>query len=495
MMNSAPSQKAKIRAAAILELRRRAAEGEIKTAPLTFDDLSIVNKHNKRVTFNLNRAQQHYYDHRTGRDLILKARQLGMSAFIEGDCTLEACNETARIAILAHDDRTTQALRRMTKNFWLSIDPLKRPHRTLDNATTVVYENTNSEVTITTAGSTEAGRGSTYTRVHGSEVAFWKDAESIMAGIMQGVPAHGRIELESTPNGAQGWFYDQCMMALDPNSGSEWTLHFYEWWWDDEYRIPLEDGEVITYTEDEQRLADQHNLDPDQIKWRRSKQRELGAKFPQEYPEDIHSCFLTSGNSVFGDFAKALYTLPADAKPDPKHDYIGGVDWGQSKNYTALSIIDATDNREVVVWRMNHAAYADMRREIVRLCDYWRVSHLYVEKNSASSNVEAIQNEFEELQKDRPRDGVHTAVIAFVTTNKRKAEMVNSLYQGIHEDELKLLNVPYATSELRQYQSVQTVQGVWTYDCPETPDGAHGDTVIGRMAAYWGCTRRIPSEW
>ncbi|KKM84628.1 hypothetical protein LCGC14_1297190 [marine sediment metagenome] len=33
-------------------------------------------------------------------------------------------------------------------------------------------------------------------------------------------------------------------------------------------------------------------------------------------------------------------------EPDEKHRYVGGVDWGQTDDYTALSIIDATTNEE-----------------------------------------------------------------------------------------------------------------------------------------------------
>src|SRR6185369_11301344 len=111
-----------------------------------------------------------------------------------------------------------------------------------------------------------------------------------------------RVALESTPNGAQGFFYEKCMEALSGNS--VWKLHFYPWWWDDEYKLPLTVEEMTFgwfYSDDEQKLIAEHSLTDEQIKWRREKVKELGRLFPQEYPEDVVSCFLTSGNSYFGD--------------------------------------------------------------------------------------------------------------------------------------------------------------------------------------------------
>src|SRR5690606_34944342 len=134
----------------------------------------------------------------------------------------------------------------------------KRPPRGLDNATTTSYPLTGSEVLIATAGSKNKGRAGTYSRVHGSEVAFWTDAAATMAGLMQGVPTGGEIILESTPNGAQGWFYERCMEALDGNS--IWTLHFYPWWCDKTYSIALEPDEVLTLEPEEKALVERHGL-------------------------------------------------------------------------------------------------------------------------------------------------------------------------------------------------------------------------------------------
>ena len=61
-----------------------------------------------------------------------------------------------------------------------------KPLRKYSNSSLATYPEFDSTSIIATAGSKEAGRGDTYTDFHGSEVAFWPDAEKIIAGAMQG---------------------------------------------------------------------------------------------------------------------------------------------------------------------------------------------------------------------------------------------------------------------------------------------------------------------
>ena len=141
-----------------------------------------------------------------------------------------------------------------------------------------------------------------------------------------------------------------------------WRLHFYPWWWDAQYRV--ETPEPVEYTADEQRLVDANNLTLEQIKWRRLKQKELGRLFIQEYPEDVITCFLTSGNGYFGDLAN-VFTAPTNAQRQEGHEYAAGLDFGQSNDFTAMPILDLTTNTRVDLLHVNKLPWADLRRRIV----------------------------------------------------------------------------------------------------------------------------------
>lgn len=440
---------------------------------VSIDDLSILTKRQRIERLVPNRVQQHLIDHMTGRDLLLKARQFGVSTIIQGYLFCEALNKTSRIGVMAHDDEATQKLRDMQQLFYDQLPQALQPGRAVNNATRAYYPHTKSMVYIGTAGNTTGGRAGTYSHFHGSEVAFWKHGDQLIAGVLQGVPSDGKVFLESTANGAQGWFYNEIMAAR--RGDSVFTVHFYPWWWGEDYQIPLTEHEQMEYTPDEAALAQKHNLTPEQIKWRRYKQRELKHLFAQEYPESIETAFLTSGSNVFGDFK---HDAIAPDKPEAGHRYAAGLDWGQSDDYTALSIMDATINKEVVIWRDRRRSWADMRRDVLDLCAFWNVTRLEVELNSASSNVE-------ELNREANERGLNKLIIhAFAMSNKLKGELVSNMVNGFALDGLEVLDVPFATAEMQQWQTKQTESGLWAYT---HPDGGHDDTIIARLAAWFAC--------
>lgn len=440
--------------------------------------LKIMDKEDHLVPFSWNSIQREYYDKHTSRDLILKPRQIGFSTLIQGDFYRITTTESARTLTLTDSDDNTQKMRRMADRFHDNMPDERREKRKYANASVTTYSRFGSEAMIATAGNKQVGRSGSYRFIHLSEAAFYPDLQAILASALQGGKPQW-VVIESTPNGAQGKFYEMCMAAL---AGDDvWSLHFYTWFDFAEYRLDIEPGETLTYSEEEARLVEKHSLTPEQIKWRRYKQAELGSPtlFQQEYAEDVVTCFLTSGNSVFGDFTHALYTPEADAQPIAGHRYTGGIDWGSEQNYSSLSIIDQTDNREVYLNRWRRMPWSDMRREMVEACRYWNVRVLEVEKNAAASNAESLKQDLEAA-------GLNVLVRAFPMTNKLKADMVANFYHALHEDGLKLINRDYATAEIRQFSSVQTPSGLWSYDSPVSADGAHGDTVIARLAAWYG---------
>jgi len=337
------------------------------------------------------------------------------------------------------------------------------------NASVTTYPEFDSEVTIGTAGGKAKGRGGTYTDFHGSEVAFWPDAEKIIAGAMQG--GDPDVVLESTPNGAQGKFYELCMEAL---SGSGvWSLHFFPWWWDAEYRL---DGELIKPTDEEAELIRKHNLDHSQLRWRRMKVDELKRLFTQEYPEDPISCFLTSGNSYFGDLPN-VFTAPMNAEYNPDHEYVAGLDFGQTNDFTAMPVINKTAKVQVDLLHIRKLEWSEQRKRIKEMYKKWRCKRMGAEMNSIGSvNIELLQ-----------KDGMN--VIPFETTNASKSEIMSDLYEGIHTDGLQLQDHSVQRHEMSTYVSTQTATGLWRLAAEG--DG-HDDTVIGLGIAWWACNMGSP---
>jgi len=434
--------------------------------------LKILDKNKKLVSFRWNRAQKDFHNKRTGRDLILKARQLGFSTYIQGELFRRTVTNTRTSITLAHDADTTAKLRIMADRFY---DNCKfgsiQPERKYANASLTTYPEFDSSCTIATAGNVTVGRGDTYTDLHGSEVAFWPDAESIITGAMQG--GSPDVVLESTPNGAQGYFYQLCMEAM--SGQGVWTLHFYPWFFDNAYSLPLSDNEFIKYNDEELDLVKKHKLGPEQIKWRRNKILELKDKFKQEYPEDAITCFLTSGNSYFFsgitvDKIEKIFTAPKVAVPDSTHEYYAGLDWGQSTDFTAMPIIDATAKCQVDLLHINKLQWKEMRKRIKAEYEKWHIKAIGCEMNSIGTvNFEALHD-----------DGVN--VIPFDTTNETKADIMSDLYEAIHSHGWKLQDEPTLKHEMNIFVSKQLPSGIWRL----AADGeGHDDTVMGLAIAKW----------
>lgn len=423
--------------------------------------LRILDKQKKLVPFIWNRAQLDFHRKRTKRNLILKSRQLGFSTYLQAELFRKAITRTYTTLTLSHNDDATQKLRLMADRYWENFVG-EQPKRKYANAAMTTYPLHDSVAAIATAGNINTGRGDTYSEMHGSEVAFWKDAESIVVGAMQG--GDPIVTLESTPNGAQGYFYQLCMEALDGNN--DWTLHFYPWWWDVHYKI--DGAKIHSYDEEEAELVKKHNLTQEQIAWRRLKKRELKQKFKQEYPEDPITCFLTSGNSYFGENLLTMFEAPMNVEYNPDHEYCAGLDFGQVNDFTAMPILDITARRQVDLLHINKLEWKEIRRRVVEKYNYWHCIRLGAESNSIGSvNIEALAS-----------DGVN--VIPFETNNYTKSEWASDLYNAFDTGGWKFQPWEVQRHEYAIFVSTQLPSGVWRLAAEG--DG-HDDTVMGGMIA------------
>ncbi|KKL65772.1 hypothetical protein LCGC14_2151600, partial [marine sediment metagenome] len=196
---------------------------------------------------------------------------------------------------------------------------------------------------------------------------------------------------------------------------------------------------------------------------------------PQEYPEDLQGCFLTSGLSIFGNIEGCLRDTMQD-KPDDTHRYVGGIDWGQTEDYTVLSIIDATAGEEVYLNRWRRMSPETVLGYMLGACLQWQVEKLRPELNSMGWNYVQQLNAL-----IARTEGADISIGGFTTTNDNKRQMIDNMAYALRNGLLTLHKIDYATSELRTFVQTQTANGAYKYD---HISGAKSDTVIARMAAW-----------
>ncbi len=276
-------------------------------------NLWIRNKDRRQILLEFNEIQERYWQEESDYGIILKYRQGGISTLKLAEYFEDTVHHPNTVTVIvAHDLESTKKLFRIVKLYYDRLPDeekarlCKRPGKPqVSNTRELLFDRINSTIVVGTAGNRHFGSSLTINNLHCSEVAKWPHPAETMTSLLQAVPLGGRATVESTAKGVGGYFHHEY--ALAKNGKSRFKRHFYEWWIHSEYKLPLDPGETLAYTAEEQALADKHGLSPEQIKWRRdtiSKQADTDGytkedRFKQEYPEDDVSCFLTTGRPVF----------------------------------------------------------------------------------------------------------------------------------------------------------------------------------------------------
>lgn len=253
----------------------------------------IKNKLGKTVRFKMTDEQLYYIQNLHNRNIILKARQLGFTTEV---CIIQldaAIFESANCALIAHTQPDAQRLFRNKVKF--AYDKLPDA---IKNANPLVINNTD-EYVFSKGGSVTVStsfRGGTLQWLHISE--FGKicakqpeKAREIVTGAFEAVPLGGKITLESTAEGRQGYFFDYSQQAEKDQlankelTAQDWRFFFFSWWQNPDYSMtkqPLPDRLSVYFD----KLQAKHGitLTDEQRSWYYAKEKTLGDDMKREYP-------------------------------------------------------------------------------------------------------------------------------------------------------------------------------------------------------------------
>ncbi len=268
----------------------------------------IVDKKSNQVTFKLNWAQQQLFEEMHYCNLVLKARQLGISTFI---CILflDKClfGKNISAGIIAHTLEDGQQLFRRIK---FAYDNLPEPIRkiiTADNDTSQMLKFSNgSSIRVGTSL-----RSSTMQYLHISEFgkicAQYPDkAREIITGSLNTLGVGQYCFIESTAEGREGYFYDLSQTAKamhdakSPLSKLDFKFHFYPWWRDRTYRIgsvPSIPTELYDYFI--QLKSKGIELDSEQKNWYALRYKTQGEDMKREFPSTPEECWEVSNAGTY----------------------------------------------------------------------------------------------------------------------------------------------------------------------------------------------------
>lgn len=268
----------------------------------------IVDKSGKKITFKLNWAQEQLYNDVWYCNIILKARQLGISTFI---CLLflDRClfNPNLSAGIIAHTKDDAEALFRRVK---IAYDSLPQVFKDLvpadtDTAQMIKFSN-GSNIRVGTSL-----RSSTFQYLHISEFgkicAKYPDkAQEIITGSLNTVAPGQYIFIESTAEGRDGYFYEMCKRAqADKESKKklsklDYRFHFFPWYKEPAYRI----GSCFPVTDEMQEYFDHLKvtgveLDDEQRNWYIGKETTQKDDMRREYPSTPEESWEVSNEGLY----------------------------------------------------------------------------------------------------------------------------------------------------------------------------------------------------
>jgi hypothetical protein len=279
--------------------------------------LKIRTKSGATKPFVLNRSQRFLHAaiedqiKRTGRarKIVLKGRQTGCSTYVAARNYYKTTHNLGfRTFILAHLDDATDNLFNMAKRFHDNTPEVVRPTTGASNAKELVFPKLDSGYVVATAGNKSVGRSHTLQIFHGTEVAYWPNAEEHTAGIMQAIAdAPGtEVILESTANGISNAFHSLWKAAERGEGDLECV--FIPWFWHEEYErdVPEQWKPPQAWAD----YGDAYKLDPRQVYWAYVRNAELARvaggtpdepcwRFNREYPANASDAFTSSGDDSF----------------------------------------------------------------------------------------------------------------------------------------------------------------------------------------------------
>lgn len=458
--------------------------------------LVVENKQRQRVPFIYNDIQVDVDANETGMDVWVKPSSVGFSTerIAKRLADTVTCSGTNTV-LIAFEDFITERLLSKVNFFYNHLNSLKIPgfpeihHDSTYEKTFRFYEGRikdkegrvlnegvlvgTSSIYIASARSKTAGRAEVIHHLLLDEHAFYIEqaSENIIAPALARVPPEGTVDSFSTPNGEDNEFHDWYVNAK--SGKSLFTAHFYPWFLHKEYvihlgdkrvqqSIPETDKEEFKLTGEEEALMFAHDLSFPQIRWRRwmqlvmatlRRKGESRTLFPQEFPENDVSCFLSTGDMWYPvdwveKIAKTCYDAPfkmdglnvwyrPEAREDgkPAKQYLVIIDPGQARiTQSVISVMtfekDEAGNT-IPIWCARDAGWYEPEvtwEKACKISDYYHRAEIVWEANAHGLAISVLGKNRRPIYFRRDIvDGTSTMIPGWLTTPSTKPYMMQQV--------------------------------------------------------------------
>ncbi len=394
-----------IRFGQILDQRPARLGGFTVAMALAEGLLRVRTRDGRTAPLRANAVQRAYEQRRGTRNIVLKARQMGLTTWAAARFFLKTITQPGTLTLeVAHTQEAAEEIFRIVHRFHACLPAALRqgPLRTSRaNVRQIAFPHIDSQYLVVSAGDRNAGRGLTLQNLHCSELARWPgDPAETLAGLRAALAPSGEVVLESTPDGVGGCFHQEWQQADETAT----VRHFFPWWMERRYRA--EPVDPATLTADERDLIQQHHLTLRQIGFRRQLHASFRGLARQEYAEDDATCFRLSGDSVFelAVLQARLATAPPPVEtrrngeleiwlpPLPGKQYLVAVDpagGGSEGDYSAAQVLEMETGLQCAEFAA-HLGGLELARFVTALAAQYNHAWLVIERNNHGAGILAL---------------------------------------------------------------------------------------------------------
>jgi len=389
----------------ILDQRPASLRGRTVGMALAARLLKVRTRQGRTAGLRANAAQTEFERRRGRQNIILKARQMGMTTWAAARFFLRTITQPGTLTLeVAHTQEAAEEIFRIVHRFVDCLPEELRAgalRRSRANSRQIVFAEIDSQYRVVSAGERSAGRGMTVQNLHCSELARWPgNPAEILAGLRAALAPGAELILESTPDGVGGCFHEEWQKAGETGI----VRHFFPWWMEPRYRAAAVAEESLTG--EERDLMVRRGLDREQIGFWRQVRANFRGLARQEYAEDEESCFRASGDSVFelAAIEERLKDIPAAAERRrngeleiwlpalPGKKYLVAVDpagGGTAGDYSAVQVLEMETGLQCAEFA-GHVGGLELARLATELAAEYNQAWLVVERNNHGSGVLAL---------------------------------------------------------------------------------------------------------
>jgi hypothetical protein len=403
--------------------------------PVIEAQFNIIDKRSILVPFKLNELQQRLDGDVVGSQnslaCILKARQMGCSVYFLAIYIIECLLKKCDIVIFAHRDF---AVKQIMLKLYSMIDHANfKINLNRRNRQGVVFGDTGSKISCTTANSPHTARASTLTHIHLSELAFYEQPETMMTATMNALIPGGKCIIETTANGFnyfKNFFYLHENM---PAERKQWDTLFYPWFLFKAYSSPIV-PEDFSLSSEEKEYYDSVlkssgvSLSNGQMLWRRQSIDSIFSTNPimfnQEYPYSAKSAFVSSAGTFFKDVERTYHVgwgsstvcgkvcKVLESHPTRGWHYVFGADpsGGTGKDDSAIVGLCVETQEQVYEYNYNAITPVNFARYLAKVGEHFNHAYLVVEENSHGISVLDI------LKEEYPHTRIYKRAVDMSTT-------------------------------------------------------------------------------